>query len=91
MPEPLESELAGAALESAALPQEDPDYAAGDLRRPQQAPGQPHLDQAALQQCQHMACFRYQARSLYLLMRLRQTAVRLRSLPRQVTPKPRLR
>jgi 2-succinyl-5-enolpyruvyl-6-hydroxy-3-cyclohexene-1-carboxylate synthase len=45
MPEPPESELADAALESAALPQED--YAAGDLRRLQRAPGQPHLDQAA--------------------------------------------
>jgi hypothetical protein len=45
MPEPLESELADAALESAALPQED--YAVADLRRPQQAPDQPHLDQAA--------------------------------------------
>jgi hypothetical protein len=45
MPEPPESELADAALESAALPQED--YAAGDLRRLQQAPGQFYLDQAA--------------------------------------------
>jgi hypothetical protein len=42
MSEPLESELADAALESAALPQED--YDAGDLRRLQQAPGHSHLD-----------------------------------------------
>jgi hypothetical protein len=45
MSEPLESELADAALESAALPQED--YAAGDVRRLPQAPGHSHLDQAA--------------------------------------------
>jgi hypothetical protein len=45
MPEPPEGELASAALDSAAPPQED--QAAADLRRPQQAPDQPHLDQAA--------------------------------------------
>jgi hypothetical protein len=45
MPEPLESELADATLESDALPQED--FPPGDVRRLPEAPGHLNLGQAA--------------------------------------------
>jgi hypothetical protein len=45
MPEPLESELADATLESDALPQED--FPPGDVRRLPETPGHLYLGQAA--------------------------------------------